>query len=71
MYQADLWQGKLTLGTGEVVDIYQAMQLGQRTMTREEDDEQDDPGYHEVDLTQEWSETEPAISSICGMLSKA
>jgi hypothetical protein len=71
MYQADLWQGKVMLGTGEIVDVYQALQLGWRPTASEEENEQDGPKCQEVDLTQEWSEPELAISSIRSMLSKA
>jgi hypothetical protein len=61
MYQADLRRGKVTLGTGEIVDVYQTLQLGWRPTMLGDKNEQGRPEYQEVDLTQEWSEPEPVI----------
>jgi hypothetical protein len=43
------------LGTGEVVEVQRALQLGWRPTTPEEEEEEDKPEYHEVDLMQEWN----------------
>jgi hypothetical protein len=45
---SDLQRGRVSLGTREVIEVQRALQLGWRPTTPEEEDE---PEYHEVDLT--------------------
>jgi hypothetical protein len=41
LYQAGIQQGQVNLGTGEIVDVQQALQLGWRpTMPKEEDNQE-------------------------------
>jgi hypothetical protein len=71
LYQTDLQRGRVSLSTGEVVDVQRALQMGWRPTTPEEEEGSDVPQYHEVDLTQEWSEPEVPMGSIRNVLSKS
>jgi hypothetical protein len=48
------------LGTREVVEVQRALQLGWRPTTPQEEEQEEEPEYHEVDLTQEWNTIEPS-----------
>jgi hypothetical protein len=71
LYQTDLQRGRVSLGTGEVVDVQRALQMGWRPTTPEEEEGSDGPQYHEVDLTQEWGELEIPMGSSRNVVSKA
>jgi hypothetical protein len=70
LYQADLQRGRVSLGNREVIDVQQALQLGWRPRTPEEEEDSDEPEYQEVDLTQEWSGLEQPLGRIRNILSK-